>query len=122
MTIRKVRVLLLVILVLAILPELAAHQEQRSVPPTDETISGSSDLFAAFLVAFKEHQEWWRSQTVQLTPKELTERHYAVRCMRKDAGRIIVRFFPQSPDQFGGSTVYIVDRGTLKVIERSFER
>jgi len=82
---------------------------------------GKSEMFAAFLVAYEAHQACWKTQGINLTPQELVVRHYAIHCMYDGANHIRVLFLPESFEVRGGGIAYVVDRKTMKVIERVAE-
>jgi hypothetical protein len=81
-----------------------------------------SGLMAAFLVAYKAHQEWWRSKGVALTPKELIMRHHGVHCARSGDGRFVISFWPPADTVIGGGVTYMIDEATLDLLEQKFEK
>ena len=85
-------------------------------------ILASSDLLAAFLVAYDAQHEAWKAKGVQLTPRELIARHYSVQISREGSEQVVVSFAPSSPSVSGGGVTYHVDTRTLKVVGKSFER
>lgn len=98
-----------------------------SEPTIDPSVLGSavlapSDLFAAFLVAYDAQRASWQARGVQLSPRELIARHYAIHIARDGDRRVAVMFAPKSPFVSGGGVTYFVDTEALKVVGKKIER
>ena len=101
--------------------QIESSEQQMSGREAREHIFVSSDLFAGFLVALEAQKEYWRSQGVDLTPRELIARHGKIGCQRDEAGMIQVTFYPVRV-VLGGDVTYIVDPKELKIVKRRFGR
>lgn len=80
-----IRVIILGLLLLTTSDELAYGQGAGDVKKNNQTFSAPSDIFAAFLVAYEEHRKWWKSNSVDLNPRELTARHWAIHLLPRRA-------------------------------------
>jgi len=76
----NVRVKLVIVMAMLLLGQQVFSDDQGTGkrPTGKDVLFGNSDMFAAFIVAFKEHQAWWSARGVQLTQRELVARHYAI--------------------------------------------
>ncbi len=101
---------------------LGGDQKSQTADLLSKAIFAPSDLLAGFLVAFQAQQKWWADKGVNLTPRELMTRHYAVHCSRNSKGQLVTSFFPPSPYTAGGEVTYYVDQESLEVAEVRFER
>jgi len=109
-------------LAIVIASALVSSGADGSKTTVSKSIQMSSEQLAATMVAYEEHRLWWKERGVELTPKELLKRHWAILVSQVDAKTVVIRFLPASSNIRGGAVSYKVDLTGLNVIERDFER
>ena len=98
----------------------AGQEGGNSQTKVDKPIT--SEIVAALLVAYEAHSRWWKSKGVDLTPRELQVRHWAIHYSHTAPDRVQVVFLPESPTMTGGDIGYSVDLKSLRVVDRYFGR
>jgi hypothetical protein len=93
----------------------------KPMPTPQETLVATSDLFAACLVGVDAQREYWRKKGVNLTPRELVERHSRVVCQKDENGEVEVTFYPKQGTR-GGDITYIVNLDDLSVVKTMYGR
>ncbi len=121
MTTKMIRQILFCILVLTATAKLGYVQGRQQMHPQPQ-INASSEVFAAFLVAYEADRKWWKDKSVDLNPREFIARHWAVHVSQEQPDRVSVLFLPASSAIRGGGVEYVVDIKKLQIIDVIFER